>query len=212
MITPLEGRKNRIRRELSFPADGNRNDQVEMLDIPIVKMIKTTNEQTSKKKTRKKSITMERDSTKIKGKRKEKNELESRKEPETWVTVLGRRERKNSAEKRRDSANNIKRKEINKEIVKKKKPLKTSAVVITAGEDVSYSEVLAWARQGVKLNEEKMASLSTKRSATGRILLEIRGENNVSIAEKLISSLKFLEILLETLKILEYIDLVKWLL
>lgn len=65
---------------------------------------------------------------------------------------------------------------MNKEIVKKKKPLKTSTMIITASEDESYSEVLAWARQGVKLNEEEMASLSTKRSATDGILLEIRGE------------------------------------
>lgn len=75
--------------------------------------------------------------------------------------------------------------------VKKKKPFKTSAVVITTGDrSTSYSEVLAWARQSVKLNEEEMNSLSTKRSATGGILLEIKGEKNEQIAEKLAESLR----------------------
>lgn len=41
--------------------------------------------------------------------------------------------------------------------VKLRKPLKTSAVVITAEDrKVSYSEILAWARQAVKLNEEEV--------------------------------------------------------
>lgn len=42
--------------------------------------------------------------------------------------------------------NNVKN--IRKNTVKKKKPFKTSAVVITVdNEEVSYSEVLAWAKQ-----------------------------------------------------------------
>lgn len=35
-------------------------------------------------------------------------------------------------------------------------------MITTNSEDVSYAEVLAWARQGVKLTEEEMKSLSTK--------------------------------------------------
>lgn len=75
--------------------------------------------------------------------------------------------------------------------VRTRKPLKTSAVVIiTRNKNLSYSEILAWARQTVKLNEEEVNSITTKRSATGRILLEIRGEKNKEIAEKLTEALR----------------------
>lgn len=74
-----------------------------------------------------------------------------------------------------------KRKKLTKEIIKKRKSLKTSAVITTRVENVSYSEVLAWARQSVKLNEEEVRSLSTKRSATGGILLEIKDKNNTQL-------------------------------
>lgn len=75
-----------------------------------------------------------------------------------------------------------KRKKLTKEIIKKRKFLKTSAVVITTRtENVSYSDVLAWARQSVKLNEKEVRSLSTKRSATEGILLEIKDKNNTQL-------------------------------
>lgn len=58
--------------------------------------------------------------------------------------VIGRKERK-IREKRKDVNKNKKKEFVKK--VPKKKPLKTSAVVITVrDENVSYSEVLAWAR------------------------------------------------------------------
>lgn len=42
--------------------------------------------------------------------------------------------------------------EKDSERLKKRRPLKTSAVVITVGDqNISYSEVLAWARHSVKL-------------------------------------------------------------
>lgn len=64
-------------------------------------------------------------------------------------------------------------------------------MVITAGDrETSYSEVLAWARHTVKLSEEEMKALTTKRSATGGILLEIRGEKNKEIAERLTIALR----------------------
>lgn len=79
----------------------------------------------------------------------------------------------------------------NKEKPRARKPLKTSAVVIITGDkNLSYSEVLAWARQTVKLNEEEVNFITTKRSATGGILLEIRGERNKEIAEKLTEALR----------------------
>lgn len=42
----------------------------------------------------------------------------------------------------------------------------------------------------MKLNEEEMNALSTKKSATGGILLEIKEERNKEIAEKLTESLR----------------------
>lgn len=107
---------------------------------------------------------------------------------ETWSKVIGRKERRqNSKEESHKKAGKIK--EADK--VKKRKPLRTSAVVITTGDNnTSYSEILAWARQSVKLNKEEMNTLSTKRSATGGILLEIRGNRNKEIAEKLAESLR----------------------
>lgn len=74
---------------------------------------------------------------------------------------------------------------------KKRRPLKTSAVVITIGDkELSYTEVLSWVRQTVKLSDEEMKALTTKRSATGGILLEIKGENNKLIASRLTDSLR----------------------
>lgn len=50
-----------------------------------------------------------------------------------------------------------------KKKVKKRKPFKTSAMVITSGDqNISYSEVLAWAKQSVRLSEKEMNALSTK--------------------------------------------------
>lgn len=71
---------------------------------------------------------------------------------ETWSKVVGRKERKTNSENGREEVNNNKKKEIARNVVKKRKPLKTSAVVITVkDEQISYSEVLTWARQSVKL-------------------------------------------------------------
>lgn len=44
-----------------------------------------------------------------------------------------------------------------------KKPLKTSAVIITAkNNQVSYSEVLRWARQNVKTTDEETRAVNKK--------------------------------------------------
>lgn len=65
------------------------------------------------------------------------------------------------------------------------------AVVITVGDqNTSYAEVLAWARKSVMLNEDEMEVLTTKRSAAGGILLEIRGDKNKEIAERLTEALR----------------------
>lgn len=59
---------------------------------------------------------------------------------ETWATVVGRKEKAERNRERREMLNERSRKEIGK----KKKPLKTSAVVITSNsKDISYAEVLA---------------------------------------------------------------------
>lgn len=64
-------------------------------------------------------------------------------------------------------------------------------MVITTGDrNLSYSEVLAWARQSIRLNGEEVNSITTKRSATGGILLEIKGEKNKEIAEKFTGTLR----------------------
>lgn len=110
---------------------------------------------------------------------------------EMWSRIVGRKEKKQRTKENKEDGNKIKNKEPVKEIVRKKRLLKTSAVVITArDENVSYSEMLTWARQSIKLNEEEMSSFSTKRSATGGILLEIKGENNTQLAEKLTEALR----------------------
>lgn len=101
---------------------------------------------------------------------------------ELWSRIVGRKEKRQST---REELHRkvVKPREIEK--VKKRRSLKTSAIVITTGDsNTSYSEVLAWARQSVKLNEEEMNALSTKRSATEGSL-EIKGERNKEIAEKL---------------------------
>lgn len=118
---------------------------------------------------------MEKNSSK-KRRDTEKSTEKNRNNLETWSTVIGRKERRQNAKEeahRKDG----KTKDIDK--VRKRKPLKISAVVITTGDsNISYSEILAWARQSVKLNEEEMNALFTKRSATGGILLEIKEERN----------------------------------
>lgn len=53
-----------------------------------------------------------------------------------------------------------------------------------------------------------MRLLSTKRSATRGILLEIKGENNVQLAEKLT---KALQTMLGNLKMSECIGFARWL-
>lgn len=59
---------------------------------------------------------------------------------ELWSKVIGRKERKQN--KNREEGNKIKERENSK--VKKRRPLKTSAVVITVGDqNTSYSEVFA---------------------------------------------------------------------
>lgn len=108
-----------------------------------------------------------------------------------WSRIVGRKEKKQRTKENKEDGNKIKNREPVKEIVRKKRLLKTSAVVITArDENVSYSEMLTWARQSIKLNEEEMSSFSTKRSATGDILLEIKGKNNTQLAEKLTEALR----------------------
>lgn len=92
--------------------------------------------QRSNKKKKKKLDTLEiRSITKKIGKDKEN---EKRKEvTETWSKIIGRRERKHSV---REEKNKKVNKEPAKETVKKRKPFKTSAVVITAKDNnVSYS-------------------------------------------------------------------------
>lgn len=113
--------------------------------------------------------------------------FENRKEqPELWK-VVGRKERRRAD---REAIGNKNRKG-NKEGTGLRKPLKTLAVVITIEDrSVSYSEVLAWARQTVNLSEEEINAINTKRSATGGILLEIKGDKNKEIAERLTESLR----------------------
>lgn len=106
---------------------------------------------------------------------------------ELWFKVIGRKERKQNKNKK--ERHRIEKRADPK--VKKRRLLKTSAVVITVGDQkTSYSEILTWARSSVKLSDEEMKMLSTKRSATGGILLKIKGENNKETAEKLTNSLR----------------------
>lgn len=76
--------------------------------------------------------------------------------------VVGCKEKRDNTKEKRENRIEVRSKVPNKEIVRKKKPLKTFVVITTNSEDVFYAKVLAWARQGVKLTEEEMKSLSTK--------------------------------------------------
>lgn len=71
-----------------------------------------------------------------------------------------------SSRKEREETNYKKNKGTEKNVARKKKPLKISAVIITTkNNQVSYSEVLRWARQNVKLTDKETWAMSTKRSA-----------------------------------------------
>lgn len=71
-----------------------------------------------------------------------------------------------SNRKEREETNYKKNRGTEKNVARKKKPLKISAVIITTkNNQVSYSEVLRWARQNVKLTDKETWAMSTKRSA-----------------------------------------------
>lgn len=58
-------------------------------------------------------------------------------------------------------------------------------VIITVdNNNVSYAEVMTWARENVNLTEAEVSNITTKRSATGGILLEIKEDKNNKVAEK----------------------------
>lgn len=70
-----------------------------------------------------------------------------------------------SSRKEREETNYKKNREIEKNVAQKKKRLKISAVIITTkNNQVSYSEVLRWARQNMKLTDKETRAMSTKRS------------------------------------------------
>lgn len=75
--------------------------------------------------------------------------------------MIGRKEKRKYD---REEVNKVDGRDKEREKTKKRKPFKTSAVVITTGDrSTSYSEVLAWTRQLVKFNKGEMNALSTKR-------------------------------------------------
>lgn len=205
-VTPLEKRNKtpKPRREFSYPLEVRRHSAME--EEAQVKNLEVRKEGTGKKK-RLNSV-----NSTGKGSSKKRSETEKKMDkgkdtPEVWTRVIGRKERKQN---NREEANRGNERNQEKRKMRKKRPFKTSAVVITTGDrGTSYSEVLAWARQSVKLNEDEMNSLSTKRSATGVILLEIKGDKNEQMTEKLAESLR--ATLGENSVMSEYIGRNKWL-
>lgn len=196
IVTPIE-RKNKnkqIRRELSYPMDARSDVRVEETDLRTPgntgkskkKGVEIPSRSNKKSKTLEKaannrnSDTRNKETGKSSGKQGNLEEL--------WSKIIGRKERKRST---RETTHKESEREKGKERAKKRKPRKTSAIVITTGDrSTSYSEILAWARQSVRLNEEEVNAITTKRSATGGILLEIKGDGNQTIADKLTEALR----------------------
>lgn len=63
-------------------------------------------------------------------------------------------------------------------------------VITVDNNKVSYAKVMAWARENVNLTEAEVSNITTKRSTTGSILLEIKGDKNDKIIEKMMQALK----------------------
>lgn len=192
----VESRKNngKTRKELlySVVAQGSNRMQDEgPLTPTIVCLTPEFSERMRKDSQSSRKRMLNKINSSEKSSRKKKDEMRSTEKngnkQELWSKVLGRRERK---------GNKIKEMALNKNgkvepMQRKRKPLRTSAVVISVkDQNTSYAEVLAWARKSVALNDEEAKVLTTKRSATGGILLEIRGDKNKEISKRLASSLR----------------------
>lgn len=182
ILLERRNRNIKIRRELSYPMDihntSRTEDDEQGRDFNISQLMGKRKDNLAKQNTERKgrkrlnsvesSNKKSRDTGKPTGNRKEQADL--------WTKVIGRKERRRS---NREEARNRYEKGNREDKTKLRRPLKTSAVVITTEDrSISYSEVLAWARQTVKLSEEEVNAINTKRSATGGILLEIKGEKN----------------------------------
>lgn len=196
-VTPVERGSTgvTIRRELSYPTDKYNINRLEEEEQERGLNSQQSREERSENIEKINSARKSRRRLDSVGKNTKKNTdlgrpNENRKEqPELWTEVLGRKEKRKKSNREESDIRN--RKGIREERNKIRKPLKTSAVVITTeNREVSYSEVLTWARQTVKLSDEEAKAISTKRAATGGILLEIRGDRNKEIAEKLTDALR----------------------
>lgn len=162
--TPVEsrGRAVKIRRELSYPPDSQGKvrpqDKVQQTQKRLEVPERRERGSVSSKKKKKERLS----STDLSARKKRKNkqsEEENGDQPELWSKIIGRREKKQN----RDREEAHKRNEKEDVRTRKRKPLKTSAVVITVGDQqTSYSEVLAWARQSIKLSDDEMKALTTK--------------------------------------------------
>lgn len=169
-LTPME-RKNKntkIRRELSYPMDAHSSNKAEEKGreggTSVDSQIKRKKKENLGKqnKERKRSVRLDSlgDSGSKKKKSSEKTPGKKGEQQQLWSKVIGRKERRRSIREentaQREKIRSIERNKI-------RKPLKTSAVVITVGDrNVSYSEVLSWVRQSVRLNEEELNAITLK--------------------------------------------------
>lgn len=196
-VIPLAkgGKSVIIRRELSYPMDNFNSSRTEKeeqkRDFNFPQLTGKRKESADKINSARKShrrLDSVGDSTKKNRDKGRSNEKGREEHPELWSRVLGKKEKRRNNRERNDIQN---RKGGKEETNKLRKPLKTSAVVITTEDrGASYSEILTWARQTVELSEEESKAINTKRSATGGILLEIKGDKNKEIAERLTGSLR----------------------
>lgn len=158
VISPLIRKENHswIRRELSYPLDNRGTTGEEPENTENIRSTEKRKEEHNKTRKNSRTNTIEKNSAK---KRKEVGSNSEKDTPDVWSKVVSRRARKRSTREEtnfKDGANSKDRKNMVKEQTKKRKPYKTSAIVITTNDkNVSYSEVLAWASQNHKIKRER---------------------------------------------------------